>query len=121
MDNINNKLKYNGMLFIAVPNFDAVERIIFKKKWIAYDVPVHLNHFSIVSITKLLNNYNFKIIKKYKMYQDTFYNIYCSLNNYKINVILKLFLFIIISIYSLINILLNVKKSSSILYICQKK
>ena len=112
---INNHLKDKGFLIIAVPNIDAIEKKYFKENWCAYDAPRHLYHFNEKTISKLLDKYNFKIVNIRNILQDTFYNIYLSLDK-------KNFLyFLYFSFFSLIKILLNSKNSSSKLYICIKK
>ena len=108
-------LENNGYLIIAVPNIDAAEINYFNQDWAPYDAPRHLYHFNFDSIDKLLDKYKFKIIRHTGILQDTFYNIYLSLNKK------YFFYFIYIFFLSLFKILLNSKKSSSILYICVKK
>jgi 2-polyprenyl-3-methyl-5-hydroxy-6-metoxy-1,4-benzoquinol methylase len=63
----------NGTLIIAVPNYESLDARIYKKYWAAWDLPIHLNHFSVKSITKLLNNHNFILDKKIGMKFDSFY------------------------------------------------
>ena len=63
----------NGTLIIAVPNYESLDARIYKKYWAAWDLPIHLNHFSVKSITKLLNNHNFLLDKKIGMKFDSFY------------------------------------------------
>ena len=104
--------KKSTYLYIACPNFDAVERNILNEYWPAYDAPRHLYHFSFNSMKKLLLKYNYKIISTSIMLQDTFFNILLSKN---VNIIKKLYLII----YSIIVIIFNKKKSSSTLYICK--
>ena len=112
---INKTLKNEGYLIIAVPNINAAEISYFKSKWAAYDAPRHLYHFSLDSITNLLDKHGFRIIRHTGIIQDTFYNIYLSLER-------KYFLYFIYVLFlSLFKILLNYQKSSSKLYICVKK
>ena len=63
----------NGTLIIAVPNHESLDASIYKKFWAAWDLPIHLNHFSVKSITKLLGNHNFTLEKKIGMKFDSFY------------------------------------------------
>ena len=69
---ISKKLKANGTLIIAVPNFKSFDARYYKNFWAAYDVPRHLWHFSKTAIQKLFSNsYDLKKIKP--MYFDAFY------------------------------------------------
>ena len=112
------KTTHNNTIFIiALPNFNAIDRKIFKHKWIAFDVPRHLYHFSSYSLSKYLDKKNISIINKHRMIQDTFFNIYLTLNN---NFIFKILITPIIVFYSLFFILININNSSSLLYICKK-
>lgn len=53
------KLKSEGKLILAVPNIDSWEAKITGKKWIGYDVPLHLFHFSPKTLKKLLKSIGF--------------------------------------------------------------
>jgi len=115
---IDNKLTDDGTLIIAVPNIDAYERKFFKSDWIAYDSPRHLYHFSCDTLTHLLNKYNFTIIKKHSMIQDSIFNILGSGKSNKFFRLIKSLFYIPIT---LLYIFLNKNLSSSLLYICKRK
>ncbi len=70
---LNNLLKPDGTLIIAVPNYKSYDAQYYKQYWAAFDVPRHLWHFSKKAITKLFNKENMKIIKIYPMPFDAFY------------------------------------------------
>lgn len=55
-------LNPNGKIIIGVPNFDSWQSKFGKNLWLHLDVPRHLQHFSLISLTTLLNRYNFKIV-----------------------------------------------------------
>ena len=99
-------------LYIACPNYNAIERELLNENWPAYDAPRHLYHFTFNSMQKMLLKYNFKIISTSVMLQDTFFNILMSKN---INIIRKFCLII----YSITLIIFNKKNASSLLYICK--
>lgn len=61
----------NGSLFIEVPNSASIVTKIFRSNWFAWDLPRHLNHFSPVSITKLLNRGGFKVVKVRHLSKNT--------------------------------------------------
>ena len=107
----------NTKFIIALPNFNSIDRKVFKHNWIALDVPRHLYHFTSSTLSKYLKAKNISIIKKRRMVQDTFFNIYLS---FKQNLLIKIIFIPIISFVTLIFILLNINNSSSILYICKK-
>lgn len=73
MDNINNCLKPDGVLIIALPNPNSYDAIIYKKYWAAYDVPRHVYHFSKTCLKKLLLNKGFEITDTKPMKFDSYY------------------------------------------------
>ena len=116
--NLSRLLNENGTLFIAVPNINAPEKSFYKTDWAPYDPPRHLYHFSIETINRLCNKYNFKIYKKYSMYQDLPYNIILSIKSFNI---FQLFKGLLVFIYSiLITLIRGPKYSSSFLIVCKK-
>jgi len=66
-------LKATGVLIIAVPNYTSYDAQYYKQFWAAYDVPRHLYHFEINTISKLLNPYGFKLVDIKPMKFDSFY------------------------------------------------
>ena len=66
-------LKKDGKLFIAVPNHKCWDAKYYKEYWAAWDVPIHLWHFSKSSIQNLFENSNLKLIKTKPMIFDSFY------------------------------------------------
>ena len=110
------KLKKNGYLMIACPNIAAYDRNLFMNNWIAYDIPRHLYHFNVITLSRIMNNCNYSIEKNIPMIQDTFFNIYLSFDNF----ISKVFLFIPYILISLTKMFLSKNINSSYLYICRK-
>ena len=70
---INRILKSDGKLIIAVPNHKSWDASYYKEHWAAWDVPIHLWHFSKNTIEKLLKNYDFRLIKTKPMIFDSYY------------------------------------------------
>lgn len=70
---LQNLLKDDGTLLIAVPNFKSYDAEYYKVHWAAYDVPRHIWHFSKISIQKIFASYNMKLIKTIPMKFDSFY------------------------------------------------
>jgi 2-polyprenyl-3-methyl-5-hydroxy-6-metoxy-1,4-benzoquinol methylase len=66
-------LNPNGVLVIAVPNYLSYDASYYKEFWAAYDVPRHLYHFDISTITLLLKNNGFKLIETQPMKFDSVY------------------------------------------------
>ncbi len=66
-------LKQNGILIIAVPNYNSFDAQYYKQFWAAYDVPRHLWHFSQKSIALLFGKENFKVIQTTPMKIDSYY------------------------------------------------
>ena len=112
LEKINEILKKNGTIFIACPNFKAVEMKYFNDTWAAIDAPRHLYHFTFNSMKELLKKHNIKIIRTHRMLQDTFFNIYKSR---KYSFLYKF----ILSICSFFIIIFNKRKSSSLLFVCK--
>ena len=65
-------LKPNGVLIVAVPNFNSFDAKHYKRFWAAYDVPRHLWHFSQNSMSQLFSE-NMKLLKTKPMIFDSFY------------------------------------------------
>lgn len=55
-------LGVDGVLVVAVPNFDSPTRRFFGRLWYPLDVPRHLTHFNLESLTALLNREGFRIV-----------------------------------------------------------
>ncbi len=55
------KIKKDGLLFLALPNYNSLGRILFNKNWKGMDIPRHLYQFNTNSITYLLENNGFRI------------------------------------------------------------
>ena len=67
------KLSREGVLFIAVPNFESFDAAHYKTDWAAYDVPRHLYHFSRKSIQLLFEKHEMEVVKMLPMKFDAYY------------------------------------------------
>ncbi|MCF6280329.1 MAG: class I SAM-dependent methyltransferase [Flavobacteriaceae bacterium] len=67
------KLKPNGTLIIAVPNYKSFDAKYYGKFWAAFDLPRHLWHFSKKSISLLFEKEKMKVTKTIPMKFDSFY------------------------------------------------
>ena len=63
----------NGTMFIAVPNHNSLDAAHYAKYWAAYDVPRHLWHFDIDSMTKLMSAHSLTVSAVLPMRLDAFY------------------------------------------------
>jgi 2-polyprenyl-3-methyl-5-hydroxy-6-metoxy-1,4-benzoquinol methylase len=70
---LKSKLKPNGVLIIAVPNYKSFDANHYKEFWAAFDVPRHLWHFSQTSIKKLFANVSMRVEKTLPMKYDSYY------------------------------------------------
>lgn len=70
---LKSRLKPNGTLIVAVPNFKSFDAKHYKQYWAAYDVPRHLWHFSKISIKLIFEPVGLEIVKVKPMYFDAFY------------------------------------------------
>ena len=66
-------LNKNGKVIIAVPNHKSWDANYYKEFWAAWDVPIHLWHFSKETIELLFNKNGFKLLKTKPMLFDSFY------------------------------------------------
>jgi 2-polyprenyl-3-methyl-5-hydroxy-6-metoxy-1,4-benzoquinol methylase len=114
-----NIITKNGRVIIAVPNHGSLDAKLYKKWWAAWDLPIHLNHFSALNIEMLLKNYDFILEKKIGMKFDSFYVSLLS-NQYKSGKkqYLKGFT---IGLLSNISALLGLTEYSSTIYIFKNK
>lgn len=70
---ISKKLKPNGILIIAVPNYKSKDAQFYKEYWAAFDVPRHLWHFSKEGIKRILEKHEFLLLKIKPLWFDSFY------------------------------------------------
>lgn len=70
---LNRIVKPNGIIIIAVPNFNSYDAKYYGKHWAAYDVPRHLWHFSKTAIKNLFESQGMKLVKILPMKFDSFY------------------------------------------------
>lgn len=112
------RLKDDGTMVIAVPNFKSYDARHYKEFWAAYDVPRHLWHFSRTSIEKLFAKHGLKVVQTKPMIFDAFYVSLLS-EKYKTgkqNYIKAFFLGLLSNMNGW-----RTKEYSSIIYILQKK
>ena len=67
------RLLPGGHLIIAVPNPESHDAEYYGKHWAAWDVPIHVHHFTEASVSKLLANHGFDLQKVIPMNMDSYY------------------------------------------------
>lgn len=70
---LRSRLKKEGTLIIAVPNYRSFDAEHYGPHWAAYDVPRHLYHFDKTSIRNLLANHSFQLLTTLPMIFDSYY------------------------------------------------
>ena len=112
-------LNEEGVLVIAVPNINSLDRKIYSNYWAAYDVPRHLYHFSPTSMQHLAEKHGFTIVKQKRMWFDSFYVSMLSTQyqSKKINYLIA----ILVGVCSTVASIFHKEKCSSLIYILQKK
>lgn len=66
-------LKPDGVLVIAVPNMASYDAKYYKEHWAAYDLPIHLYHFTEPDIRRLFEKFNVEVVGVKPMLFDSFY------------------------------------------------
>lgn len=66
-------LRPGGRLVIALPNYQSFDCQYYKDKWAAWDVPRHLNHFSMDCLQGILNTIDLKRIDTQYLTWDAYY------------------------------------------------
>ena len=66
-------LKKDGIIFIAVPNYQSPDADSYQAHWAGFDVPRHLWHFSKSSMSTLLESVGLKLIDIVPMKLDAYY------------------------------------------------
>ncbi len=118
LNKISISLNANGVVIIAVPNYQSFDAKYFKQDWAAYDVPRHLYHFSFDSLVKLLELNNFHLINSSQLPFDPFY--ISLLSELSVRRKRNIFKAILIGMSSYFVGCKDVKKASSILYVFRK-
>jgi 2-polyprenyl-3-methyl-5-hydroxy-6-metoxy-1,4-benzoquinol methylase len=66
-------LDKNGLLVLALPNYESWDAYIYGRYWAAYDVPRHLYHFTSESVKLLAEKSGFRVQEIHPMKFDSFY------------------------------------------------
>ena len=66
-------LEPGGVFIVAIPNCDSWDAQKYGKYWAAYDAPRHLYHFNQETLTRLVSNHGFELVKTIPQKLDAFY------------------------------------------------
>ena len=66
-------LNDNGLLILGLPNHNSFDAHVFKENWVAYDVPIHLSHFSQNNIKSLVQALSFNSLSTKPLFFDAYY------------------------------------------------
>ena len=67
------RLKKGGALIVAVPNPESPDAKHYGKYWAAWDVPIHVHHFTKNSMVQFLGSHDFKLHDIIPMDMDAYY------------------------------------------------
>ncbi len=73
LDQLAKLLHTDGVLLIAVPNYDSLDAETYGPAWAAYDVPRHLYHFHPTSMPRLMEAHGLELVDRKAMPLDAFY------------------------------------------------
>lgn len=69
----NSLMNHKGILVIALPNPNSFDSNYYKSDWAAWDVPIHVYHFTQGVIIQMAKAAGFKFLFKSPLYLDAFY------------------------------------------------
>lgn len=113
-------LPEGGILLIAVPNFTAFDAQWYGPHWAGYDVPRHLWHFRPDTLIALVKNHGFELKNQKRLPLDPFYVSLLS-EKYRGTGALGMLRAFLVGLWSSLKSWIDVKNSSSIVYIFEKK
>jgi len=73
LEKIKTQLSSDGVLIVALPNYESTDAKKYGAKWAAYDAPRHLYHFTPTSMDKIMFANEFLITGIHRMPFDAFY------------------------------------------------
>src|SRR5690606_16266823 len=68
-----NILRPNGKLVVAVPNMNSFDAKLYKEYWAAFDLPIHLYHFTPNDIKNLFEQFDMVVEEILPMKFDAYY------------------------------------------------
>ena len=109
-----------GVLMIAVPNYQSLDGQKYGAHWAAYDVPRHLSHFRRADVHAFLAEHGFELIATRGMWMDAFYIALLSERYRGTTGLLALIKAVVVGGWSNVLALLGKRPTSSSLYLARK-
>ena len=66
-------LNNDGYIILGLPNCDSFDAKYYKENWYAYDLPIHVSHFTKNDIKNLVNKHGLKLISIKPLIFDAYY------------------------------------------------
>jgi 2-polyprenyl-3-methyl-5-hydroxy-6-metoxy-1,4-benzoquinol methylase len=66
-------LSDNGIMIVAIPEYKSFDGGYYKQNWAGWDLPRHVYHYNESTLTRLMDELNFKLIGKHSLMFDSFY------------------------------------------------
>ena len=66
-------LNDNGLIILGLPNHNSYDAKTYQENWVAYDVPIHLSHFTRADILKLVDELSFTSLISKPLFFDAYY------------------------------------------------
>lgn len=73
------KLKPGGVIYVKVPNYGTINRMVMGIKWCGFRFPDHLNYFSITSLREMAEKTGYKFEQMRKLTSSVNDNMHCFL------------------------------------------
>lgn len=73
------KLKQGGVIYVKVPNYGTLNRMVMGVKWCGFRFPDHLNYFTISSLRKMAENAGYQFEQMRKLTSPVNDNMHCFL------------------------------------------
>ena len=113
-------LERDGYLIIAVPNSDSFDAKYYGKYWAGWDAPRHLWHFTPSTLRSVMKKHGFEAQKIRFLPFDPFFNALLSENYRHGKSIFNIFRALLVGTLSFIRGIIDIERSSSIVYIFSK-
>ncbi|MEY2963463.1 MAG: hypothetical protein RL754_724 [Bacteroidota bacterium] len=73
LESFSERLNNEGTLVVAVPNPESPDAEMYGDFWAAWDIPIHVHHFSKQSMERLMKDHGFELVKIFPMKLDSYY------------------------------------------------
>ena len=71
--NLKKLLNDDGIIILGLPNNNSYDAKTYLENWVAYDVPIHLSHFTKADILKLVDEFSFTSLISKPLFFDAYY------------------------------------------------